>query len=536
MSYAFRLISAFAVLAGFLAAPATAADQWTLVQAVGEVSVAAPGATPVAAKPASPLPDGATVRTGATGRAVLLRGRETIVMSPLSAITLPSGAKRDFTKVQQQSGTLLFKIGKKPEAHFEVDTPYLAAVVKGTTFTVKVGSAGASVHVLEGAVEVATADRKSSFLTKAGQISSVFAKTAGDIFTTGASVLSNPAASSELWDGGDFSFSTGEGVSPWSMGRETRVITNAGLTRKTAPPRKDEPLTDRAPERLAKAAKEVDETLGAAKARQQSQKPKDGLAKDSDHRQTERPDAPAKKAERKADPARKPATAAKSGDTGGAPKPSNVWTVTQSSGDITIDGYPFAKLDGGNVKTLPPGTKIETGPESRLGVAHGMRSYVIEANSLAILADPNAKGTPMVVSGAAVQYREEAGRYEKVDNLTPEQVAELRASGALDAGPAQDGSEGSLQLAGGTAGGASVSGSPIPTAPAPIIMQRPTNTKTEEVRTKVIGGLTLGLYGLTALLVLTFGAQWMWRRYKAKAKAPQQESIAQTRLRNIKGT
>jgi hypothetical protein len=51
-------------------------------------------------------------------------------------------------------GSLLFKVEKQASQHFEVETPYLAAVVKGTTFSVSVDGEASAVHVVEGAVEV----------------------------------------------------------------------------------------------------------------------------------------------------------------------------------------------------------------------------------------------------------------------------------------------------------------------------------------------------------------------------------------------
>src|SRR3546814_14786860 len=56
------------------------------------------------------------------------------------------------------SDLIVFSIKKKLTPHFGVQTPYLAAVVKGTTFSVTVDGTGASVQVVEGAVEVSTLD------------------------------------------------------------------------------------------------------------------------------------------------------------------------------------------------------------------------------------------------------------------------------------------------------------------------------------------------------------------------------------------
>jgi len=58
------------------------------------------------------------------------------------------------TRIFQRFGTLMFQVDKRMVKHFQVDTPFLHAVVKGTTFTVSVDAGGAAVHVTEGLVEV----------------------------------------------------------------------------------------------------------------------------------------------------------------------------------------------------------------------------------------------------------------------------------------------------------------------------------------------------------------------------------------------
>jgi len=51
---------------------------------------------------------------------------------------------------------MLYKVKRTGVPHFEVTTPMLAAVVKGTTFTVVVDQKGAAVQVTEGVVEVSS--------------------------------------------------------------------------------------------------------------------------------------------------------------------------------------------------------------------------------------------------------------------------------------------------------------------------------------------------------------------------------------------
>ena len=55
--------------------------------------------------------------------------------------------------IVQQAGSILLDVEKRNVKHFEVETPYLAAVVKGTKFTVTSGDEGASVKVTRGSVQ-----------------------------------------------------------------------------------------------------------------------------------------------------------------------------------------------------------------------------------------------------------------------------------------------------------------------------------------------------------------------------------------------
>ena len=79
------------------------------------------------------------------------------------------------TRVVEEFGNIVFMIKKKMTPHFEVQTPYLAAVVKGTTFSVGVSAQGTAVQVLEGAVDVATLDGGAHDLVTPGAVAIVSA-------------------------------------------------------------------------------------------------------------------------------------------------------------------------------------------------------------------------------------------------------------------------------------------------------------------------------------------------------------------------
>ena len=149
------------------------APQWRISEVSGQVRVVENGRARAATRGLL-LSSGSTIAT-ARGRAVLVRGQEFVVVSPNSQIRVaaPQQEQRGVIQVLADWGTALFRIERRSTPHFGVQTPYLAAVVKGTTFTVTVGREGASVQVTEGAVEVSTVDGGAAELVRPGMVVSV---------------------------------------------------------------------------------------------------------------------------------------------------------------------------------------------------------------------------------------------------------------------------------------------------------------------------------------------------------------------------
>jgi hypothetical protein len=151
------------------------APGWSVSETSGQVSVASTGIVKVASRGGA-VAVGDVVSTGRNGRAVLVRGEEYLVVSPNSRIRVADPAKTGgLTQIIENFGNVIYKIKKMTMPHFAVETPFLAAVVKGTTFSVTVTGKGASVQVIEGRVEVATRDGGASFLVLPGDIGSVSA-------------------------------------------------------------------------------------------------------------------------------------------------------------------------------------------------------------------------------------------------------------------------------------------------------------------------------------------------------------------------
>lgn len=142
---------------GFAVSGALAQDTkiWRVNKASGDVSLIESGITREDIPAGTIVASGTTIRTGQTGRVLLLRGEESMLINPKTVVTISDTTSGGIsTVVKQQSGSIEFEVEKKNVRHFQVETPYLTAVVKGTHFEVAVESRGAHVDVSRGSVEV----------------------------------------------------------------------------------------------------------------------------------------------------------------------------------------------------------------------------------------------------------------------------------------------------------------------------------------------------------------------------------------------
>ncbi|CAA9519648.1 MAG: hypothetical protein AVDCRST_MAG91-2118, partial [uncultured Sphingomonadaceae bacterium] len=168
-----KIILGLAPALMLMSGTAYAAPDWKVSEVTGAVRLTENGKSRPATRGAL-LSTGAMITTGAAARAVIVRGEEFVVISPSTQIRVPAAAAPSkIFQLIEDFGTAIFKITKKSTPHFGVQTPYLAAVVKGTTFTVTVGEEGSTVQVTEGAVEVSTLDGGAADLVTAGTIAQV---------------------------------------------------------------------------------------------------------------------------------------------------------------------------------------------------------------------------------------------------------------------------------------------------------------------------------------------------------------------------
>lgn len=119
------------------------------------------------------------IRTGRDAHVVLVRGEDRVRLFARSYLELPPAAPDSgMTRLMQWLGEALFEVDPRPSPQFEVDTPYLTAVVKGTAFSIEVSRESASVAVSSGTVRVATLDGAATDVG-VGRIARAYAGLAG---------------------------------------------------------------------------------------------------------------------------------------------------------------------------------------------------------------------------------------------------------------------------------------------------------------------------------------------------------------------
>jgi hypothetical protein len=164
---------------------------WTVSRSSGEAWLTVSGAQPAALSEQASLRPGDGIRTGHNGRVLLTRGEETILVAPNSAISLPRETKDGLsTTILQQAGSILLRVEKRNENHFSVETPYLAAVVKGTQFTITVTKTDSRVGVVSGKVEVSDFKSGQHAFVLPGQMAKVSTSGPGGLSLSGSGTLS----------------------------------------------------------------------------------------------------------------------------------------------------------------------------------------------------------------------------------------------------------------------------------------------------------------------------------------------------------
>ncbi len=135
---------------------------WTITEASGVVRVQAADKqgtkTWRSAAAGENLRSPFVVETGINGYALLANGNDIMTVNENSRVEVSVDVADRLTKAVQSLGNLLYQVLPGKMRRFEVHTPYLVSVVKGTTFAVQVTEDYATVSLLEGLVDVVAMD------------------------------------------------------------------------------------------------------------------------------------------------------------------------------------------------------------------------------------------------------------------------------------------------------------------------------------------------------------------------------------------
>jgi len=148
--------------------PEVRAEGWRVVERLGEARYLAPAASGWSpAMPASTLPSGSQVATGAGGRVILARAGDHISVGPTSRLSLPAAEAGGV--LRQDAGWLRYRLDGTAGHPLMVATPFLEIEVRGTIFDVTVSPLATEVAVERGQVRIATPDGLRQIELEAGQ-------------------------------------------------------------------------------------------------------------------------------------------------------------------------------------------------------------------------------------------------------------------------------------------------------------------------------------------------------------------------------
>jgi hypothetical protein len=178
-------IAALTVL--MLSSTSALADDWTVVRVRGGVFALDNGQW-VQLLRNSVVSDDRIIRSAPDGRATFVRGAETIEVGSGTTIQIDD-TKSGFTTVYEHAGTVGVDAEARNVQHFAVQTPFVAAVVKGTAFVVETNAAASVVAVSRGTVAVHDEHFGTDVAVAAGS-----AVNSGNAPVTEASLMPIPAA------------------------------------------------------------------------------------------------------------------------------------------------------------------------------------------------------------------------------------------------------------------------------------------------------------------------------------------------------
>ena len=166
---------AIALFAALMSLPALA-DNWTAIQLRGTVVVFVDGNWQRLSR-GDVVPDDRLVQTSGNGHVVFSRGAEMIDLGPSTQVQIfDKPGSKPYTTVKQFFGVVKVEAEVQKVQHFSVENNYLAAVVKGTKFTVTADKDQSTVAVQRGHVAVTSNATHAYTTIAARQLAAIGAK------------------------------------------------------------------------------------------------------------------------------------------------------------------------------------------------------------------------------------------------------------------------------------------------------------------------------------------------------------------------
>jgi len=207
-----------AVLAGILALPlllaSAEAAEWRIQRMSGDVQIH-DGAAWAPLDKGRDLVAGDAIWTGRNGRILLISEQGSVLLAPRSLVKIPAQAlPKSFSVLFQTHGKVSAEVEKRRKQHFSIQTPYLAAVVKGTEFDVEIDKDQTRVSVSEGLVGVVNIETGETVYVPAGTEVAAQAKAGGKLYGTAVALAAGGDGSSSSTSGASGSSgSSGKGSS-----------------------------------------------------------------------------------------------------------------------------------------------------------------------------------------------------------------------------------------------------------------------------------------------------------------------------------
>jgi hypothetical protein len=146
------------------------ADDWTVIRLRGTVLELVEGAWEPLQR-GDVVADDRLVRS-LKGRATFQRDQEIIELSPGSVIQIMDKEGQSYTTVVNHVGTVGIDAEARNVEHFSVVTPFMAAIVKGTAFSVTTSAKSSSLEVTRGEVRMRDTAFGRELTVEAGQTAS----------------------------------------------------------------------------------------------------------------------------------------------------------------------------------------------------------------------------------------------------------------------------------------------------------------------------------------------------------------------------